>query len=162
MPGAIDDQELLARYVLTQKYLDRTGQALPNAWMPHLNKTIVPPRLETSVFRTDGQTERDISEQGGQVATEREKNYKNRMLSTGKPYPEGKQTFRLYGWGIIKTENLRRINLDAISDEPPPRHAEIVNWPTGGGKATEADCMACLQQICRDSLFIGVPGVTGV
>jgi hypothetical protein len=162
MAAAVDEQELVARYVLTQKYLDRDGNALPNAWMPYLNKDIVPPRLETSVFRTDGQTQVEIQQQGEQVADERERNYKQRMLSNGKAYPEGKVTFRLYGWGTIVTKNLRIIQLDAISDEPPPRHGEIINWPSVGGKAAEADCMACAQQICRDSLFLGVSGNSGV
>lgn len=135
--GPVRDEEPLARYVLSASWLYKDGRAgnplRPNAWLPH-------PTVELSVFRTAGWAEAQIVEQGERVAAEREGKHRDAALLQGREYPADKVTFRYHGRGEILANKVRSIGLGVVPKEPPPRHADIVNWPplTGNRKHDEA------------------------
>jgi hypothetical protein len=148
----IRDGEPLARYVLSDSWLykdHRAGTLRPNAWMPH-------PKVELSVFRTEGWTETQVVEQGHQVAKEREAKHRKKILSECREYPEGKKTFRYHGRGEIIAKDVRLSGLDLLPKEPPPRHADMVNWPplTGNKKHDEAGQMALAIKLNSKAQFI--------
>ncbi len=69
-----------------------------------------PENLRLSVFQIKGLNENDIWKMG--------------EAYIAKP---SKKT--LYGRGDITVSAVHRIELDLISDNEPPRHADIVGWP---------------------------------
>lgn len=154
MSGArpVSDQEMLARYVLSGSWLYKDGRERPlkpNAWLPH-------PRIELSVFRTDGWHESNVVEQGERVASEREDKHRRKMLHEGREYPEEKTTFRYLGRGEILAREVRSCGLDVLPKEPPPCHADIVQWPplTGNRKHDESAQMAYALKLAACCSFI--------
>jgi hypothetical protein len=69
----------------------------------------MPSRGEVSVSRVDGLTESAIWEIGSDVASKSER--------------------ALYGRGDTKAHEVRKVGLDILPEEPPPRHANLVGWP---------------------------------
>ncbi len=69
----------------------------------------MPSRGEVSVFRIDRLTESAIWKIGGDVASKSERT--------------------LYGRGDTRAHELRKVGLDILPEEPPPRHANVVGWP---------------------------------
>ena len=151
--GPVRDEENLARYVLSASWLykdERPGSPLrPNAWLPH-------PTVELSVFRTDGWCEFEVVAQGERVAAEREAKHRETALAQGREYPSDKVTFRYQGRGEIKAKDVRVIGLDLVPKEPPPRHADIVNWPplTGNRKHDEAGQMVFAMKLQERAGFV--------
>lgn len=133
LPPAVADQEMLARYVLSESFLYRdNGQGSllrPNVFMPY--------RGETSVFRVDGLSETERVAIGEKVANKREQKHRQAELTKGRAYPEGKCTFRYRGRGELKAHDVRTGGLDVTPQEPPERHANIVGWPQGGNKKAD-------------------------
>jgi hypothetical protein len=151
--GPVRDEEALARYVLSSGWLYKDGRAgnplRPNAWLPH-------PSVELSVFRTDEWSESEIVAQGERVAAEREAKHRNGALAQGRDYPADKVTFRYQGRGEILAKIVRSSGLDVVSKEPPPRHADIVNWPplTGNKKHDEAGQMVFAMKLQEHADFV--------
>jgi len=137
----VKDDEHLARYILTDRWLYRDGRVgcpvRTNAWIPL-------PHVELSVYRTDDWTEDETHAKGKEVAEERERNHRFKELDAGRDYPDGKRCFRYLGFAGILGAQVRSTGLDIIPKEPPPCHADIVNWPplTGNRKHDEATQMA--------------------
>ncbi|NJK90502.1 MAG: hypothetical protein HC904_00925 [Blastochloris sp.] len=147
------DHEPLARYILTASFLykdNRAGTPLrPNSWIPH-------PSVELSVFRIEGWQEEQVIAQGEKVASEREAKHRNKILGEGKEYPEDKTTFRYHGRGEIIAREVRSVGLEVLPKEPPPRHADVVNWPplTGNKKHDESSQMAFAMKLNAKAHFI--------
>ena len=53
---------------------------------------------------------------------------------------------KLYGWAEIDTSKVLELDLKVVPDEPPERHANIVNWPK-----ERQDKKTKSQQLARDS-----------
>jgi len=149
---AVGDREMLARYVLSGSWLYKDGRERPlkpNAWLPH-------PRVELSVFRIDGWDECKVVEQGEKVAAEREEKHRRKMLDEGRDYPADKTTFRYLGRGEILSNEVRACGLEVLPKEPPPCHADIVNWPplTGNRKHDESAQMAYALKMAAFCSFV--------
>ncbi len=100
----VADRELLARFIFFESYFDTKKQRIKhNAFMPDQD-------LETSVSRIDALDEQQVWMIGVDVASE-----------SGR---------RLCARGDLSTEIVRKHRLNVVSQEPPPRHANIVGWPT--------------------------------
>jgi hypothetical protein len=69
----------------------------------------MPTRGEVSVFRINGLDQASIWEIGSDIARKRDRT--------------------LYARGDTKAEHVRKVGLNIRSDEPPPRHANVVGWP---------------------------------
>lgn len=100
LPEQIADDEDLSRF-LTQRNQFTSLMAKPAAFLPS------PKSQETSVFRH------------GEKPAER-------LWALGRE-ATGERT--LYGAAIFKAHVPRSVNLEVVSDEPPPRHAVIRGWP---------------------------------
>jgi hypothetical protein len=154
LPPIVGDTELLARYVLSNSWLNRSNKLAPslrpNALMPH-------PRVELSVFRIDGWGEGDIVHEGQKVAAERERNHRERERAKGSTYPDAKITYAYRGRGQIAVCHVRATRgLNVISAEPPPRHADIVGWPplTNNKRHDEAVQLAHALELVKFASFI--------
>ncbi len=40
---------------------------------------------------------------------------------------------RLYGWGELNEADVRDVGLSVVRDDAPPRHANVVGWPSERG-----------------------------
>jgi hypothetical protein len=102
LPELIGDTENLARF-LTQSNHFNAVMVKPVAFLPN------PKNGQTSVFR-QGQEPRETIWQIGreQVAGER----------------------NVHGIAIFKAKHVRDAQLDVTAKEPPPRHANIIGWPS--------------------------------
>lgn len=100
LPKEIDDQEIIVRF-LTQKGHFNKITAKPAAFMP------APESNETSVSRHGPNPSDKLWELGHSAAGER----------------------TLYGAAFVTAGKIRENKLDVFSDEPPPLHSAIRNWP---------------------------------
>jgi hypothetical protein len=105
LPEIVDDGESLARF-LTQSGHYNHIQAKPVAFLPNPNDRT------TSVSRHAADAVDELWAIGEMVVAESGRN--------------------LHGAVIIEASAIRKIGLDIISDEPPPRHAVISDWPWEG------------------------------
>lgn len=103
LPEQIDDDEALARF-LTSSSQFNTSMVKPAAFLPNPNNG------ETSVFRHAAESFDALWEIGAAVAGDR----------------------TLHGAAIFKARHVRLAGLEVKAYEPPPRHANIVDWPTAG------------------------------
>ena len=105
----VEDDERVTRYIFNRGEIGRNSQ-------PHYVKgRAFEPRsdqLETSVWRTSSYSESEIWEEGKRQHATR---------------PQNKHFF---GRADLKATAIRKLDLDAIPDEPPKWHALIVGWPT--------------------------------
>lgn len=101
LPKVVADEEDLARFIKSSSHFNLKG-AKPAAFMPEIEAR------ETSVFRHSGKPPEEL-------------------WAIGEEYAAQGRT--IYGAAIIKAGNIRAIQLDVLSDEPPPLHAAIRNWP---------------------------------
>ena len=60
---------------------------------------------------------------------------------------------RVHGAGIIRASDVRAVQLDVQSQEPPPRHADITNWPPWMEKARQKEIAILLAQKAELVLF---------
>ncbi len=102
LSDVVEDEEDLARY-LTSSSLFTAIMVKPSAFLPN------PKDGETSVFR-HGSEPRDA------------------FWQIGSRYAVGDR--RLHGAAIFKTRHVRAAGLDVTASEPPPRHANVVGWPS--------------------------------
>jgi hypothetical protein len=101
LPDVVAGEEDLARFLPSSKLFNAT-MAKPAAFLPSANDG------ETSVFR-HGSEPRDV------------------LWAIGAKHAARNRT--LHGAAIVKASDVRAALLDAIAEEPPPRHAAITGWP---------------------------------
>jgi hypothetical protein len=103
--AVVEDDELLVRFIFDRKHIDKSHSTVkPEAFLPHGSP------LATSVFRTAGINDAQIWEIANDIAAKRSRSYK------------GRADF------LAQTLHGTPLKLDA--DDDPPRHANIVGWPT--------------------------------
>ena len=98
----VDDEEDLARFLTSSSQFNTTG-IKPSAFLPS------PKNGKTSVFRHGGDP-------------------RESLWLIAEKYLAGIQTIR--GAAIVKAKHVRSASLDIEPKEPPPRHANIVGWPS--------------------------------
>ncbi len=106
MPASdISAHEILARFLVQSNQFGLgNNRVKPNAFMPH------PDRMDLSVFRIEGLEDEETWRIGEEhVATPRDK--------------------KLYGAGKIAASSFQKHQLHVVSNEPPARHADILDWP---------------------------------
>lgn len=104
----VGDREPLSRFIFSQSHFSSVqGRVKHNAFMPTFEG-------KTSVFRIESVSAFEVWQTGEEVSTER------------------RQT--LYGRGDVIAGTARGIGLDVKPEEPPPRHANIVEWPVDKGE----------------------------
>lgn len=101
LPEEVADEESLARFLLFSGHFNRS-HVKQSAFLPN------PKDGRTSVFR-HGAEPKNALEAIGQLEISSERN--------------------LYGAGIIKASDVRAVELEVKAAEPPPRHADIFDWP---------------------------------
>lgn len=102
LPKIVGDDEKLARFLASDRLFNKSGLIRPAAYMPN------PAHRNSSVFR----------EEGGRVETLK------------KIWAENQTGDRsLHAIAICKARDVRAAALDVASEEPPPKHANIVGWP---------------------------------
>lgn len=100
----VHDDEDLVRFLTSSRQFTAT-MVKPSAFLPN------PKDCATSVFR-HGSEPRDRLWQIG-----------HENIAAVRP---------MHGAAIIKAMRVRAASLDVASEEPPPRHANIIGWPTVG------------------------------
>ena len=98
----IADDEDLARFLVSSS-LFNTVMVKPAAFLPN------PKNGETSVFR-HGSLPREP------------------LWQIAKEHVSANRT--VHGAAIVKAKHVRAAALEVVAQEPPPRHANIVNWPS--------------------------------
>ena len=107
----VADHERLSRFLLFSRWFTRqTRRVKPDAFIPH-------PRIELSVSCTEGLIEREIWPLGETVVQER---------------PDD---VTLYGRADLTAGAVRKQRLDVARNDNPPRHANIIGWPSEGKDA---------------------------
>ena len=108
LPEKVADDEPLARFLTSKGQFNQSGVKL-SAFLPTKDG-------KTSVFRHGAEPQADL------IAIANEHIGSNR---------------RVHGVGIIRAGDVRAVQLDVQSQEPPPRHADITDWPSSMEKAEQ-------------------------
>ncbi len=101
LPEEVADEESLARFLTSSGHFNASG-VKPAAFLPN------PADGRTSVFR-HGAEPREALESIGRT--------------------EVGQVRSVHGAGIITAGSVRAAHLEVEAVEPPPRHADITDWP---------------------------------
>jgi hypothetical protein len=102
LPEQVSDEESLARFLTQSNYFNAV-MVRPAAFLPN------PKNGQTSVFRQGNESHEALWQVGQeQIAGERS----------------------LHGIALFKAKHVREVQLDVVSQEPPPRHANIIGWPS--------------------------------
>jgi hypothetical protein len=101
LPEVVDDDEALARFLLSSSHFSATVVRAA-AFLPNPKA-----HMTTSVSRHGAGARDELIQVGRALRPDR----------------------TLHGAAICKAAVVRSARLDVISDEPPPRHANIVGWP---------------------------------
>lgn len=102
LPEQVADDEDLARYLTQSNQFSSQHQIpKPAAFLPN------PKDRETSVFRHGENPAAGLWALGQQAVGGR----------------------KLYGAAIFVAHSARSVQLEVVSDEPPPRHAAVRRWP---------------------------------
>ena len=118
----VHDEEDLARFITSSRQFSTNGVKAA-ALLPNRNG-------ETSVFRHG----------------------KHQLSGLWDLAAQNIQDRNIHGAAVFKAKSVRKAELEVIAKGPPPRHADIVNWPTGAlGKAKQKQ-IALL--IARDAELI--------
>jgi hypothetical protein len=100
-----DPEDLLARFLFQKSHFKRTEKrATPEAFMP-------PPDLKLSVYRITKLPEGEVWTIGRSVLEQH-------------PQP------RLYGRADVRVGAVQDVKLKALQDDDPPRHVNVVGWPS--------------------------------
>ena len=102
LADTVDSEEDLARFLTSSGQFNAAG-AKPAAFLPNAKNG------ETSVFRHGSEPRASL----WQIAND---------------YVSAART--VHGAALFKAKHVRSALLDVVAQEPPPRHANIVNWPT--------------------------------
>lgn len=130
LPEQVDDDEALARF-LTSSSLFNTLMVKPAAFLPN------PKNGETSVFRHAAEP-------------------LDALWEIGAAHVAGDRT--LHGAAVFKARHVREAGLEVKAHEPPPKHANIVDWPVAGvdqqmTKAAQKECALIVAKfaelVCR-------------
>lgn len=106
MPSPIDREELLARFLNSEKkYTKKTKKVKHQALYPSFNQARS--RFETSVERISSVSQDRLVKRGREVVI---------------PKP-------LIGWAQFPVSSVLQVDLGVEPDPPPDTHAEIVHWP---------------------------------
>lgn len=98
----VGTNENLSRFILSSRHFSQQPPRIKaEAYMPSQG--------EVSVFRVDGLSKAQIWKIGSEIAERRGRTH--------------------YACGEAAARDVRRIGLDVVRAEPPPRHANIVGWP---------------------------------
>jgi hypothetical protein len=101
LPEPVSDDEDLARFLTSSGHYNASA-IRPAAFMPS------PKNGETSVFRHGAEPLEELKTIAQtEVGSER----------------------RIHGAAIVKAAMVRQARLEVSAKEPPPRHANIINWP---------------------------------
>jgi hypothetical protein len=101
LPEFVEDDEALARFLVSSSHFSATI-VKPAAFLPNPKA-----QMTTSVSRHGAALREELIHIGRALRPDR----------------------TLHGVAICKAADVRSARLDVISDEPPPRHANIVGWP---------------------------------
>ena len=102
LSNVVEDEEDLARFLTSSRQFNAV-MAKPAAFLPNPNDG------ETSVFRHGSDPRESLWRIGNEhVARDR----------------------TLHGAAIFKARHVRSALLEVVAQEPPPRHANIVGWPS--------------------------------
>lgn len=118
LPEEVADDEPLARFLTSSGQFNQSG-VKPSAFLPN------PKDGKTSVFRHGAEP------QAALMAIANEHIRSNR---------------RVHGAGIFRARDVRTVQLNVQSQEPPPRHADITNWPPRMEKARQKEIAIRLAQ----------------
>lgn len=121
LPEQVSGDEELARFVKESNKRNTLG-AKPGAFMP-------PQNARTSVARHGSTPLADLTELAAL-------------------YLPG---CHVYGAAILSAATVRRNGLDAIPDEPPIRHANIVGWPADADAEMEKAARLAKAQACASA-----------
>ncbi len=102
LADTVDNEEDLARFLMSSGHFNAAG-VKATAFLPN------PKNGETSVFRHGSHPPASL----WQIASD---------------HVDATRT--LHGAAIVKAKHVRSVQLDVVAQEPPPRHANIVNWPS--------------------------------
>ncbi len=121
----ISSSENLSRFILDKDYIrKKDGSVRWQAFKP-------PRNLRLSVYRTTGVAEEEIWHIGLSRVAE----------------PQGKT---LVGRADLIAFVVRKNKLDVVSQEPPERHADIINWPERREMRNEI-----AMKLAKDAQFYG-------
>lgn len=132
LPEQVDDGEALARFLTSSSQFNTVGVKAV-AFLPNPNNG------ETSVFRHVAQP-------------------CDALWEIGTAHVAGGRT--LHGVASFEARHVREALLEVKAHEPPPLHANIVDWPTAGQdqqmtKAQQKKCALIIAQyaelVCRPS-----------
>jgi hypothetical protein len=123
LPEHVADEEDLARFLTSSGHFNASA-VKPAAFMPN------PKNGETSVFRHGAEPFESLKKIGEQ--------------EVGGLRP-------VHGAAIVKAGMVRAAQLEVRAGEPPPRHADIVDWPWDQkdpdfGKAAQKELAALIAQ----------------
>ena len=125
-----DSEDVLARFLLKKNHFKRTeNRPTPEAFMP-------PPDLKLSVYKITNIPQDEIWMLGRTVLEQH-------------PQP------RLYGRADVRVGAVHDQKLKAIQDDNPPRHVNVIGWPS---YADGKDLMKSLaQQLARSAKLDMLP-----
>jgi hypothetical protein len=123
LPEDVADVEDLARFLTSSGHYNASA-VRPAAFLPN------PKNGETSVFRH------------GPEPFEELKSIAQAEVGVGR---------RIHGAAIVKASVIREAKLEVRAKEPPPRHADIIDWPWSKddpdyGKAEQKELAALIAQ----------------
>lgn len=109
LPETVHDEEDLARFITSSRQFRKSDKSVKEAALrPNKNG-------ETSVFRHGKQPLTSLWDLADQNISGR----------------------TVHGAAIFKARSVRKAELEVIVQEPPPRHANIVNWPMDSDRNLE-------------------------
>jgi hypothetical protein len=127
LPEQVADTEPLARFLTSDSSFNR-AMAKPAAFMPG------PADSKTSVFR-------QAAEPVDRLWDTAEREIKERRVRAA---------------AMLVAADVRRAKLDVEAHEPPPRHANIVGWPTtpGDPDLTKARCKEVALLLAQSAVLV--------
>ena len=111
LPEEVADGEPLARFLTSSGQFSKSA-VKQSAFLPNKKDG------KTSVFRHGAEP---------QAA----------LIAIANKHIAGNRT--VHGVGIVRVRDVRAVQLDVQSQEPPPRHADITNWPPWMEKARQKE-----------------------
>lgn len=128
LPTVVLDQEKLTRFLTSSSHYN-ARMAKPAAYLPN------PKNGETSVFRTDGGSLAEL------------------WLIADTYIPQARS---VHGAAVFSARAVREALLNVIAQEPPPRHANIVGWPSSDSdpELAKAERLKCAQLLAARAELI--------
>lgn len=125
LPDVVGDAERLVRFLTSSSHFNAT-LVKPSAVLPGADG-------ETSVFRATALPDQELRTLGAQ-------------------HLPGVQ--RIYGVAAFAASSARTAGLEVVPSEPPPRHANLIRWPTDADpELAKARRKETALLLCRDSVL---------